>query len=110
MATGTVPNPEREVFIELARRVTVDGGKVLSARHSGRPIAYPQSASDAARKQAEDGARTCNCGDHRQVMISYQRADDENPELDVEKHYIACVNCDAVGLQPRWFTGKWAQR
>lgn len=107
---GVAPHPSREVYLELAKRIQIDGGKVMTARHAPQKLEYPDSVSAEARRTAEDGAQTCSCGDTRTVTISYQREVEleDGTTTEVEKRYVACVNCDSVHLQPRWVQGRFA--
>lgn len=102
---GVSQAPSRERYLELARDIQLGGGKVLTARHVGADVRFPEAIDDEARNAAERGARTCGCGDTRMVMISYTQeielaGSDETHEK--ETRYVACVNCDAVHLQPRF--------
>lgn len=107
---GVTPPPSREVYLELAKRIQIDGGKMMTARHAPQRLEYPDSADDRARRVAEDGAQTCGCGDTRMVTIPYMREveQDDGTIIEVEKRYVACVNCDAAALQPRWVQGQFA--
>jgi hypothetical protein len=109
---GVAPHPDRDVYLELGRRIQLDGGKILSPRCTPTRLQYPEAVSDEARRTAEHDAETCGCGDTRKVMIRYEHAlGDDNADgtpRTVERRYVACVNCDAVALQPRWTQGRWA--
>jgi hypothetical protein len=110
MAGVSLP-PPREVYLELARRIQIDGGKVMTTQHKPAPVTFEREAVDAeARAIAEKDAFTCGCGDTRMVMIPYVNEipiEDSDEVHRVEKRYIACVNCDAVHLQPRWTQGRF---
>lgn len=104
---GVAPHPSREIYLELAKRIQIDGGKVMSSRHEPQKLAY---AGPGART-AEEGAQTCGCGDTRMVTIPYMREveQDDGTMVEVEKRYVACVNCDSVALQARWTQGRFAR-
>jgi hypothetical protein len=106
---GVSKAPPREVYIELARRIQIDGGKVMTKRHDPQPITFENSADKDAKRTAESGATSCGCGDTRMASIPYKHAtvNGRGEDVEFERRYIACVNCDAVHLQPRWFTGRW---
>lgn len=103
-------HPTRETFLILAKRIQIVGGKVMTARHDPRALTYPEAIGDDERAQAERGAGTCGCGDTRLVTIPYMREVEYSDGTigEVEKRYIACVNCDGVALQPRWVQGQFA--
>lgn len=107
---GVAPHPSREIYLELAKRIQIDGGKVMTQRHDPQRLEYASSINPVARRQAEDGAETCGCGDTRMVTIPYMREveREDGTTIEVEKRYVACVNCDAVALQPRWVQGRFA--
>jgi hypothetical protein len=108
---GVAQHPSRETYIELAKRIQIEGGKVLTQRHSGAPVKFPESLNAETRSQAESGAQTCGCGDTRMVTIPYvteREIAGSDETVRTEKRYVACVNCDAVALQPRWTQGRWA--
>lgn len=97
----------------LAKRIQIEGGKIMTARHAPQKLEYPEAVDADARRQAEEGgggAFSCGCGDTRMVTIRYMHEieQDDGTKAEVEKRYVACVNCDAVALQPRWADDQFA--